>query len=179
VIPFKYLVATKFTDGLAAVKTNNGWGYINTKDEFVIEVQFSDAKQFGNGLAAVEKDDKYGFIDKTGATIIPFEYDMANKFEEGYCDVKKGKWGIIDLSGKAITEFKYDRCRRFINGIAVVYNYSPWEYNAVDKTGKEILPKWYDDLQSFDKKGYAKAKLDNKELWVDKEGKEYDAYPGE
>lgn len=76
-----------FSEGLAAVRRDGKWGYINLKGEEVIPCQFSDAfppGQFSEGLACVvddrsEEDNKLwnkrvGFINKKGEFVITGDY---------------------------------------------------------------------------------------------------------
>jgi hypothetical protein len=75
-------------EGLALVKEDNKWGFINSKKESIIAPQFDDANYFSEGLAEVKKDDKWGFIDTKGNTVIPFQFDFACSFEEGLAKVE-------------------------------------------------------------------------------------------
>lgn len=76
-----------FSEGLAAVRRDGKWGYINLKGEEVIPCQFSDIfppGQFSEGLACVvdernEEDNKLwnkrvGFINKKGEFVITGDY---------------------------------------------------------------------------------------------------------
>jgi hypothetical protein len=50
-------------NGLARVKVNGKWGYIDEKGEAVILPRFDEAEGFAaNGLAVVRVNDKYGYI---------------------------------------------------------------------------------------------------------------------
>ena len=66
VIPFQYVKADSFSEGLAAVATadTNKYGYINTKGEMVIPPKYEEAFYFNEGVAAVQILDKWGYIDK-------------------------------------------------------------------------------------------------------------------
>ena len=44
-----------FSEGLAAVKIGEKWGYINEKGEIVIKPEFDSALRFSQGLAPVKK----------------------------------------------------------------------------------------------------------------------------
>ena len=76
-----------FSEGMAAVRRDGKWGYINLKGEEVIPCQFSDefpVGQFSDGLACVvddrsEEDKKLwnkrvGFINKKGEFVITGDY---------------------------------------------------------------------------------------------------------
>ena len=58
--------AKEFTEGLAAVKLDKKWGYIDRTGRYVIKPRFDYACSFAEGLAAVKLDKKWGYIDRTG-----------------------------------------------------------------------------------------------------------------
>ena len=72
-------------------------GYIDEKNNIVIDLKYELAMSFFEGLAVVGLNGKVGFIDHTGKEVIPIMYDAATHFEDGEAKVKKdGKWGTID-----------------------------------------------------------------------------------
>lgn len=95
-----------FSEGLAAVKKNDKFGFINTKGELVIPCQYQYAGQFKGGLACVVKDEEnnnISFIDATGKmlhTKFPFNsyyylgtmgqtyIGPAISFTNGVCEIK-------------------------------------------------------------------------------------------
>jgi hypothetical protein len=58
--------ALPFSNGLAAVKNNGVWGYINTEGEYVIDPAFEEAGSFVGSLAAVKSNGVWCVIDKSG-----------------------------------------------------------------------------------------------------------------
>ena len=63
----RYKDARSFSEGVAPVQANNGrWGYINSKNQWIIPARFEDAKEFKDGRAAVKSNGKWGFINKRG-----------------------------------------------------------------------------------------------------------------
>lgn len=63
----KYRNVTSYSEGLAAVQASSGkWGFVNEKQQWVIQPQFEDAKSFQTGRAAVKQNGKWGFINKRG-----------------------------------------------------------------------------------------------------------------
>ena len=65
---FKY--ARDFSDGMAAVKENGLWGYINTDGEMIIKPWYQAAFDFQSGSARVKKSCKWGLINKQGEFVI-------------------------------------------------------------------------------------------------------------
>lgn len=83
----KYDQVDAFSEGMAAVRRDGKWGYINLQGEEMIPCQFSDAfppGQFSDGLACVvdERSDadkklwnkRVGFINKKGEWVITGDY---------------------------------------------------------------------------------------------------------
>ena len=71
--------------GLVSVITKpnrKGWGWVNFKDEFVIDPVYDYATNFNeDGYAIVEKNGLKGVIDTTGKIILPLKYETV------YCDI--------------------------------------------------------------------------------------------
>ena len=64
----KYKNVRSFSEGLAPVQAQTGrWGFINERQEWVIQPRFEDAREFQGGKAAVRQGSKWGFINKQGA----------------------------------------------------------------------------------------------------------------
>ena len=99
-----------FSEGLARVKQNEKWGFINTRGEVVVPCIYDDAWNFHEGLAAVEQNDKWGYINPKGEVVIPCIYDkmptpFGTNFSEGLaCVEQNDKWSIINKEGKVIVE---------------------------------------------------------------------------
>jgi hypothetical protein len=70
IIPFLYVEAHGFSEGLASVKKdiNGKWGYINKRGECVIKQRFTEVpfNGFQNGLAFVKENGKWGYINPHG-----------------------------------------------------------------------------------------------------------------
>lgn len=81
-----YHCITRMSEGLAAARWKDKWGYLDREGHLAIAPRFVRAKPFGEGWAAV------------------FLTDRAR--QEG--DVEgEGKWGFIDLRGRFVTQVKY------------------------------------------------------------------------
>ncbi len=169
-LSLKYDEARVFRNGLAAVKLNGKWGFIDKTGKEIIPLKYDHAEYFKDGFAKVKLNDKYGFIDKMGKEVIPLKYDDVWSFKDGFASVRlNDKWGLVDKASKKITPFKYDFVWCFADGLAKV------ELNGksgfVDKTGKEITLWKYDDTQPSSD-GLAAVKLNGKWGFIDKLGKE-------
>jgi hypothetical protein len=70
IIPFLYVEAHGFSEGLASVKKEmeGKWGYINKRGEWIIKQRFTEVPYdgFKNGLAFVKENGKWGYINLKG-----------------------------------------------------------------------------------------------------------------
>ncbi|MDN5479682.1 MAG: WG repeat-containing protein, partial [Chryseobacterium sp.] len=104
-----------FSEGLAPVKKNGKWGFIDYQANLVIPIQYDEVDCFRpSGLCAVTKNGKSGFINKSGAEIIPVIYDEASQEmkDQNVIVKKNNKWAVFDNSGKQLSDFLYDSFKR-------------------------------------------------------------------
>ena len=59
-----------FSEGLAPVRKNDKWGYINTQGEEVVPCIYDDVWDFSEGLARVEQNGEWSIINKEGKVIV-------------------------------------------------------------------------------------------------------------
>lgn len=69
VIPCRYDTAHYFCEGLAAVKLNGNYGYIDQDGNTLIQHRFCHANNFTNSLAQVGLNSRYCYIDRDGNII--------------------------------------------------------------------------------------------------------------
>lgn len=151
----KYDYINKFEDGMARVMLGDGissyfYGFINTKGQEIISVQYHSAGGFDEGLCPVQnKDEKNGFIDKTGKTIIPFMYEFSGLgFHDGIAAVKlNGKMGYIDKNNKTVLPFIYEDARSIRDGLALVKLNG--KYGFINKAGKLVIAATHDYAYEF------------------------------
>ena len=144
-----------FSCGLVAVRTQEGWGYMNTKGELVIDAQFEEAHPFSNnGLALVFLDGNYGFINTKGKYVVNPTYIEAKSFEDDaeLTVVKKnGKYGYIDDEGDEEIPCQFDEAHSFYSDLALVRQGG--KYGFIDDDGKFEINPIYDKAFDFNEKG--------------------------
>ena len=179
VIPARYDLAGSFSEGLAGVKINGKWGFIDKSGTLVIPAKYKSAEKFSEGLAMVKVKNKYGFIDKNGTLVIPAKYVSAGNFSEGLAKVLiDGKWGFIDKGGNQVITTDYDCVLDFHEGLAGVKD-TPYidgrlflegKWGYIDKTGKLVIPMQYEDCDDFSE-GRARVEINGKKGYIDTSGK--------
>ena len=79
VIPPRFEGTSNFSEGLAAVRINGKWSFIDRGGK-VISPEFDSAGNFSEELAPVNMNGKWGFIDKTGKVAIPPQFESVGSF---------------------------------------------------------------------------------------------------
>ena len=132
---FEYL--SNFFEGLAVVKQNEKYGFIDKVGNIVFGFEYDNAKPFKDGLAVVEKGDKVGYMQRNGELLIGWR----NKLEyfsstppQGIIAVKFGtKYGYQTINGKRVISAKYEYADNFKESVALVKN--NFRYMLIDKEG--------------------------------------------
>lgn len=170
--------AKDFSEGLAAVKIDSKWSFIDTSGRIVIKPQFFSAGSFSEGLAPVSVQGgkclagkclagdcgiRSGYIDRIGNFIIKPQFSDAESFSEGLAAVQVGnlsdrKWGYIDKTGNLVIQPQFDDLlspdRRFREGLAPasIKNPKPGQ-NAlvgfIDRTGAWVIKPQFDWAGAF------------------------------
>lgn len=141
----RFDVAEKFgNNGLAKVKNENKWGYINLKGEEVVSLSFDEMGDFYYGLAPVKSNGKWGYINAQGHMAVHPRFDaVSGVWRDGLSAVQAGgKWGYIDPEGETVIEPRFDQVMAFTNGLARVETDGRW--GAVDTHGKVVIPPEFD-----------------------------------
>lgn len=148
----------KFNKGIAPVKLNGKWGFIDREGNFIINPQYEDfwvkdihySYQVFNedNIASVKKNGKWGVIDKSGKVIVDFKYDNGIVFNDGVAAVEEnGKYGYIDMNGKEIIEPQYDDANIFNKDIALVSKNG--NYYLIDKGNKRVSSETWNFQSTF------------------------------
>jgi hypothetical protein len=70
IVPCDYDFVRDFIGGIAAVKKNGKWGYINKKGRVMISCKYDRVTPFKDGLAMVSKDGVWSIINELGGVIV-------------------------------------------------------------------------------------------------------------
>ena len=133
------------------VKYYDRYGFINTRGEEIIPLQYDFAYNFINDWAVVRVGGLWGIINRDGDMVVEPQYekivlpsnmDNANSV----IVVKNNKWGLIDAKGNILCDIKYDKlCQdyRFTNYFYIKLN---GKTGLITDTGEVILPMIYDNI---------------------------------
>lgn len=150
-----------FENGLAKVKRELKFGYIDTTGEEVVPLRFDELGPFSDGLSYATVESSSGYINKLGEIIIPFQENfVGGNFSEGLAFFKKNnKNGYINKKGEVVpmaifnnqTSYNISSDEfpkfEFSNGLALYYNKG--KYGYIDKTGKLIIPNVFSKASKF------------------------------
>ena len=150
VIPAQYAKAFPFSDGLAAVQSENGRQYhlIDKQGHTVAELPESFTVQgicCEGKLIITDAKGWWGYADQSGQVVLPCQWENAGYFSGGRAVIKKdGKYGIIDPTGELITPCKWDWVQLCPDGYAVVKAES--NEGVLTRDGQSALPCEYCNL---------------------------------
>lgn len=111
-IPPIYCMANGFSEGLAAIKSTEKWGYIDANDKAIIDFKFDYAASFKHGQAIVQKGGFRGVINKKGNYVIqPIYLDLQALTIAGklYYLSRDGSFfaGLIDSAGNEVMPHRF------------------------------------------------------------------------
>lgn len=134
---FKFDEAKPFSEGLAAVKVSNLWGFIDSTGAWLTEPKWEDVRSFSEGLAAVQTEGKWGYIDRSGEIKVPPRFARASRHSDGLAlvnmgDLKtainiqgrtfvsQGRAGYVNIRGEYYIMPKFISAGDFSHGLAVI-----------------------------------------------------------
>ena len=166
IISPEYEGSRGFSNGLAAVKKNGKWGYINNMGKMTVPPIYIEVRDFHEGKAAVKTDKGWGYINLDNKMIIPDKFYDARDFSEGVAAVKSSiktdkinddgyegeyyghyndleSWRYIKEDGTLAFEGFFRDVSTFHDGVACVFNEKNWYY--INKKGSIVYRTKYDN----------------------------------
>jgi hypothetical protein len=159
-----------FSEGLALVRKQGYWGYVDHQGVFKIPARLRAAWPFKHGVAKVQHTDgKYGLIAPSGEWVSPPEWDELRPFVEGWASVRQGdRYGMIDTTGQLRIPLAYDGPGQR-NGDQLIIR-KGGKYGMVNLKNQPILPFSYERLKPF-RQGLARARLEGRYGYLNPEGR--------
>jgi len=195
VLDFKYKKAKSFSDGLAAVRTEedkrDNWRFIDKQGNTVISPFIGDEKSIGefhDGVVSIggyesadpkKKKDGYETIyllDKQGKVIVTPKPYRCYGYSEGLFKVRKEKrgeegyrmYGLMNKDGNMVVSFDYENIAEFSEGLAAALNRDR-KVGYFDTEGNIKIPFQFEKGGKFEN-GIAIAVKDGKNVAINKKG---------
>lgn len=174
-----------FSEGLAPVKLNDKWGFIDVDGNIVVEPKYGsdfDAPFYKNGLARLFSPEKeaWGYLDKSGNVAIDFKFYTNTPFYDEVAAIYTpgsasdattyARWSIINKSGEVICDDMQNHhsySTQFVEGRARISK--EFGYGYVNTKGEIVIPNKYEDIRDFSE-GLAAVMLNGKWGFIDKDG---------
>ncbi|MEO7427328.1 MAG: WG repeat-containing protein [Fibrobacteria bacterium] len=156
--------AGDFAQGLAPVRMEGLFGYIDTSGKPVIPPRYDFAGGFSENRAACLRDGKWGYLDVTGREVIPPAYSSAGPFSEGLALVSAGEnFSFIDTLGAALGLLRFTDARPFSQGMAAVrMEYDGGDaWGFIDKQGALAVPLLFPDVPGGFSEGLAVVRVES------------------
>ncbi|MCX6296234.1 MAG: WG repeat-containing protein [Bacteroidetes bacterium] len=83
----KYDFQGAYFEGIARVKMEHKWGFIDTTGNVIIPPKYNEVTNFSGGLAKVRMGQKWGLVDTKGTVIIKPTFDAILDFVDGKAKV--------------------------------------------------------------------------------------------
>jgi WG containing repeat len=149
-ISFKFEDATPFREGLAAVKLNDKWGFIDRAGDFVIEPTYEAMNAFTscNYYTLDSNDQRDQGLLETYTCNVGFFDGVARV-------VQNGMYFFIDVNNNLLTSQGFDDAYRFDNGQSMVKSCvsKNWKVGFMGKSGQvqyfQIPTKYAELLVSY------------------------------
>lgn len=160
-IDFQYEAAEPFSEGLAAVRTEEGYGFVDPAGEMIVPAEYEEAEPFTNGVGAVCADGKWAYVDNAGRVFTGFSYDGTGLFREGIALVQdRGRLRAVNSRGINLFSVEAVESPGFSGGVAAVRQ-ADGLWGICGTNGELLVPFEYEEAYHWD--GYLWLKRG--ELW--------------
>jgi hypothetical protein len=165
-IDYQGNVSLGFSEGVAAVATEEGWMYINQEGEEVWGIRFETAKRFQDGYALVSQlnqasqTENLFFIDKDGQRLetIPCKIPTSTHgFRNGLCPVilprernksEDNRISFINTTGNLAFKERFSDASGFHEDLCIVRKMGG-KFGVINTTGEWVIEPIYDAIGAF------------------------------
>lgn len=157
-----------FSEGMAGVKKDGKWGFLDENGCVQIEPQYEGVEYFWGGNAAVQCHGKWGLIDKAGKWALDPLYEKIVRVSKKCSWVFAGsKWCVLRKNKSTLSQFFYDDIK-----ISLLYTLEEVKENPIfakvgdcwglfDIEGSQILGPIYEEIEEYEM-GRARVKFRGK-----------------
>lgn len=156
--------AGDFSEGLAPVQVDGGFGFMDTAGILRIPPRYAYAGGFSCNRAPVLEGGKWGYVDAAGREAIPPVFDWGGRFSGGLAPVATSRgYGFIDSNGAPVGAGTYTDARNFSEGFAAVRTgdgeNAAWGF--IDRKGVEAIPPLFPDVPGGFSEGLAVVRVES------------------
>ena len=102
--PGEYEEVGLYQEGLAPVKVEDRWGFVDTQGKLVIPAQYKSVRGFSEGLAAAKLNSKWLYIHKDGTPLIGASIKDPRDFHQGVA-VVDDNW-LMNIKGQKYAKLR-------------------------------------------------------------------------
>lgn len=127
----KYDWIDDFCFGMAIVRKEDKYGYINMSGEQIVAPTLKLAYKFSGLLAKVKTEEGITFINQRGEELkLEHKLKEATDFNEGLSAVEwvNDKWGIINTLGEFVVSPRFIFADKVVSSIAPICDYEGWGF---------------------------------------------------
>lgn len=141
--------AAAFSEGFAAVCSNDSCFYIDKEGKKASASVFSEVSDYHQGVAVVKQQDHYFLINRTGQLISQAFDELSDPSDHLYVAKQHGRYGAVNRRGAWVIPASYDKLGDFKHGYAY---YVSGKYGLVDTLNQvhEALWDWISDVENDD-----------------------------
>lgn len=156
--------------------SNNLWGFVDAKQNWVIKPQFKQMPgSFSEGLASAvdEQAQRVGYLDEKGEWAIEPTLAAGGNFSEGLAparDFKTLLWGFIDKTGAWVISPRFSKAGTFHESLAAALDNKTSLWGYVNKEGAWVIDPSLSDAAAFADNGLAAAQKDGKWGYIKTDG---------
>lgn len=144
VTPCQWEAVSYFKNGLARVKRDGKWGFIDTEGNLVVPCQWDEievpdyCRYWSYFQFRAKRDGKYGYLDRNGREILTCEWDAVGRYDTEWMTVKQdGMWYVRNAEGKLFTPGEKENLFVFHEGLALIQDDTA--YGLIDREGREVI----------------------------------------
>ena len=158
-----------FRAGIAAVRKDGRWGYIDTAGVELVVPRYSRVSGFSEGRAWVQLDGKCGFIDRQGRPITEMAFSKCLDYEDGHATVYQNarKGGVLDYAGNYVIAPSLDRLVGYTETRGLLRDQRLQYYYITDRA--EVADGYYEEARLYE---HGLARVRQGSLWglLDQQG---------
>lgn len=160
-VPFLFDRIASFLHDRYVVELKNKWGIVGSDGNKIIPFEYDDIIFFDGGNAVVKKGDNYAMLSISGNHLGSFIYNNVESMNDGVAIAMKNHFvGLVDTLGIEKTPFIYDWIYPSTTHIFAAIK--DGKYCIVNREGLQLTDLDYNEISSFNEKGYGLARKGSK-----------------